>query len=64
MNTISKLELASFAESLNSIRKRDWAMERAKELYYMGHRADAVKMLILEARMHNHRAIAFRKVLQ
>lgn len=61
MTKLTKLELKSWSESLNSIRKRDHAIELARELYYMGHRQSVVRALIAEARMHNHRAIAFRK---
>lgn len=56
LNYITRTE-----EWMNAIIKRDHALERAKEYYYLGHRQAVVKALITEARLHNRRAIQLKR---
>jgi hypothetical protein len=51
----------AFSEWLYTITKRDYAIEKAKEYYYLGHNRAAVRLLIAEARLHNHKAIQLKR---
>jgi len=61
---IDTTELEQFARMLNARQERDRAMERARELYYLGHCERVVKALVLEARLYSQIAVRAARRLQ